>query len=54
MQRALVELVRVAETRLPMIERELAEIRQVADRAAESIYNATLYDPDGAAAGDDA
>jgi hypothetical protein len=34
-------------TRLEAVERELVVIRQALEKAAESAYNATLFDPAG-------
>ena len=46
MQEALSALLR-ARDRRKTLERELAEVNAAIDSAAEAIYNATLYDPEG-------
>ena len=53
MQAVLVDAVRAVD-KLKRIERELAEVRQTLDYAAETIYNATIYDPEGERGDDDA
>jgi len=46
MQLALQRLFR-ARGRRKILQRELAEVDAAIDAAAEAIYNATLYDPEG-------
>jgi hypothetical protein len=47
MQGSLAALMRVLDNQLPVLERELAEIREAVGQAANAIYDATLYDPEG-------